>query len=234
MNLTDAKVLITGGSSGIGLETAKQLVLAGAKVAICGRDEARLYQAAKESGAFPIQADVSNETDVKRMVEAVIAEFGGYNVLVNNAAYGHFAMLTDMETAKFNELLATNLTGAMLAARESARHFVAQKHGNIVNISSTAGLAGFAGGSAYVATKFALKGMTECWRQELRKHNIRVMLVNPSEVQTHFGANAGMEARPHNASKLEAIEMAHTVVSMLAMHDRGFIAEATVWATNPQ
>ena len=126
MNLTDAKVLITGGSSGIGLETAKQLVLAGAKVAICGRDEARLHQAAKESGAFPIQADVSNETDVKRMVAAVIAEFGGYNVLVNNAAYGHFAMLTDMETAKFNELLATNLTGAMVAGRESARHFVAE------------------------------------------------------------------------------------------------------------
>lgn len=234
MNLSDAKVLITGGSSGIGLETARQLVAAGAKVAICGRDEARLQMAAKDFGAFPIQGDVSQESDVKRMVETVVAEFGGYNVLVNNAAYGHFAMLTDLETARFNELLATNLTGAMLAGRESAKHFMAEKYGNIINISSTAGLAGFAGGTAYVATKFALKGMTECWRQELRKHNIRVMLVNPSEVQTHFAANAGMGARPHNATKLEAAEIAHTIVAMLALHDRGFIAEATVWATNPQ
>ena len=233
MNLSQAKVLVTGGSSGIGLETAKQLVLAGAQVAVCGRNEVRLHAAAKESGAFPIKADVSSEDDVKRMVEAVVKQFGDYNVLINNAAFGHFAPLVELDAARFNELLATNVTGAMLAGRESARHFVAKSYGNIVNISSTAGMAGFAGGTAYVATKFALRGMTECWRQELRKHNIRVMLVNPSEVQTSFVANSGREARPHNPTKLEAVEIAHTIVSMLQMNDRGFVTEATVWATNP-
>ena len=85
-----------------------------------------------------------------------------------------------------------------------------------------------------MATKFALKGMTECWRAELRKHNIRVMLINPSEVQTNFLPNAGRQARPKNDTKLEAEEIAHVVLSMLEMRDRGFITEATVFATNPQ
>ncbi len=234
MNLSNAKVLITGGSSGIGLETAKQLVSLGAQVAICGRNEARLHNAAKESGAFPIVGDVSSEDDVKRMVETVIREFGDYNVLINNAAFGYFSKLTDLTTSQFEKLLATNVLGAMMVGRESARHFVSKNYGSMVNISSTAGLSGFAGGTAYVATKFALKGMTECWRQELRKNNIRVMLINPSEVQTDFFVNSGNEVRPYNPTKLEAIEIAHTIVSMLQMNDRGFITEATVWATNPQ
>ena len=76
--------------------------------------------------------------------------------------------------------------------------------------------------------------MTECWRAELRKHNVRVMLVNPSEVQTNFIANSGRDARPHSTTKLEAEDIAHTIVSLLGMHDRGFVTETTVFATNPQ
>jgi 3-oxoacyl-[acyl-carrier protein] reductase len=234
MELKNAKVLITGGSGGIGLEVAKQLIAQGAKVAICGRNQEKLDHAARSIGALPILADVSKESDVMRMVATIIREFGDFNVLINNAAFGFFGLLVDTPTDKFNELLATNLTGAMVTARESAKHFVSKGYGNIVNISSTAGLAGFANGTAYVATKFALKGMTECWRHELRKHNIRVMLVNPSEVQTDFVANSGREARPQNPTKLEASEIAHTIVSMLTINDVGFITEATVWATNPQ
>ena len=234
MNLKDAKVLITGASSGIGLQTAKMLLAQGAKVAICARNAEKLHQVAKEIGAFGIVADVSNENDVKNMITAVIKEFNGFNVLINNAAVGHFAPLVDISTEKFNELLATNITGAMMVGRECAKHFVENNYGNIVNISSTAGNAGFASGTAYVATKFALKGMTECWRAELRKHNIRVMLVNPSEVQTNFLPNSGREARPENATKLDAEEISHVILAMLEMRDRGFITEATVFATNPQ
>jgi 3-oxoacyl-[acyl-carrier protein] reductase len=234
MELKNAKVLVTGGSSGIGLETAKELIKNGAKVAITGRDKSKLLKIAAEIGAEPIWADASNETEAIAMVKTVIEKFGSFNVLINNAAYGTFGNLVDIDTKKFMDLFATNVIGAMLAGRESAKHFIANNYGNIINISSTAGNAGFAGGTTYVASKFALKGMTECWRAELRKHNIRVMLVNPSEVQTNFLPNAGLQLRPENDTKLEAQEISHLIISMLTMRDRGFITEATVFATNPQ
>jgi 3-oxoacyl-[acyl-carrier protein] reductase len=234
MDLKNAKVLVTGGSSGIGLQTAKELIKNGAKVAITGRNEAKLLQTAAEIGAEPILADASNEADAIAMVQKVIEKFGSFNVLINNAAYGNFGHLVDINTQEFVNLFATNVKGAMLAGRESAKHFIANNYGNIINISSTAGNAGFAGGTTYVASKFALKGMTECWRAELRKHNIRVMLVNPSEVQTNFVVNSGREARPLNDSKLDSEEIAHLIIAMLTMRDRGFITEATVFATNPQ
>ena len=139
-----------------------------------------------------------------------------------------------MDTKKFNELYATNVTGAMMAGRECAKHFIENNYGNIVNIASTAGKNGYSGGTAYSSSKFALRGMTECWRAELRKNNIRVMLVNPSEVQTNFGSNAGREKGAMNPTKLESQEIAHTICSMLAMNDKGFITEATIFATNPQ
>ncbi len=172
MNLQDAKVLITGGSSGIGLETARQLIAKGARVATCGRHYDRLQRAAADTGALPIHADVSREDEVRGMVQTVVETFD-YNVLINNAAFGYMAPLVDLDTHKMQELLATNVLGAVMAGRESVRHFVIKNYGNIVNVASTAGLNDSAGGTAYVASKFALRGMTDCWRQELRKHNVR-------------------------------------------------------------
>ncbi len=129
----------------------------------------------------------------------------------------------------------TNVLGALLIARESARHFVARGGGSIVNMASTAGSRGSAGGSAYCSSKFALTGLTECWRAELRPRNIRVMQVNPSEVLTEFGANAGRPARAmDNPTKLHAEDIAHAIAGMLEMDDRGFVTDATVWATNPR
>ncbi len=234
MNLKEAKVLVTGGSSGIGLETARLLIEKGARVAICGRHYDKLQQAAAELGALPIHADVSREADVVGMVQTVVETFGDYNVLINNAAFGYFAPLVELDAEKMSDLLATNVLGAMLAARESARHFVSKSYGNIVNVASTAAHNGGPGATAYVASKFALRGMTDCWRHELRKHNVRVMLVNPSEVQTNFSTNAGREARPFNESKLQSADIAHVIASLLELNDVGFVTEATVWATNPQ
>jgi 3-oxoacyl-[acyl-carrier protein] reductase len=139
-------------------------------------------------------------------------------------------------------MIAVNLTGAMLCTREASKHFMEKKYGNIINISSTAGIRGFENGTPYCASKFALAGMNECWRADLRKNNIRVMLVNPSEVQTDFSHNAAkwlktfikrVEEKDINPTKLIAEDIAHTIISMLEMEDRGFITEATVWATNP-
>jgi 3-oxoacyl-[acyl-carrier protein] reductase len=234
MELKDVKAIVTGGSSGIGHETASEILKGGGNVLITGRNEDKLKEAAAKLGCNYVTADSANENDVIALIPKAAELMGGFNTLINNAAYGYFNMLTDMDLAEFNKMMATNVTGAMLAGREAAKYFKQKNYGNIINISSTAGLAGFAGGTAYVASKFALKGMTECWRAELRKSNIRVMLVNPSEVQTNFVANSGREARPINPTKLEAQEIAHLITSMLKMRDVGFITEATVFATNPQ
>jgi 3-oxoacyl-[acyl-carrier protein] reductase len=233
MNLKNATALITGGSSGIGRAITESLAKSGARVAITGRDTQRLAEAARQIGALPIQADVVKEEDVKRTYREVLEKFGHLDVLVNNAGRGTFKSLAEMDLAGFEAVFATNVTGAMLMAREAAKHFISRKRGNIVNISSTAGLRGAANGTAYYASKFALRGMTECWRAELRKHNIRVFLVNPSEVLTNFSAAAGLTQK-QNDSKLRPEEIAHIVKAALEMDDRGFTPELSVFATNPQ
>jgi len=228
VNIAGSRALVTGGSSGIGFETARQLVLRGARVAICGRGEAKVQRASAELGVLGIVADVSNEDDVVRVVRTTIDSFGGYDVLVNNAGFGSFAPLVALDVDEMQRVFATNVIGAMLVARESARYFVSQSYGNIVNVSSSAGKRGFAGGTAYVASKFALSGMTECWRAELRKSNVRVMQINPSEVQTEF-----FQGRELSERKLRPIEIAQAILSMLELDDRGFVTEMSVWATNP-
>lgn len=234
MDLKTAKALVTGGNSGIGYATARLLRDRGADVAICGRRADALEEAATELGALGIICDVSREEEVQRMVARVISEFGDYNVLINNAGWGHWAPLIETTVADFQRVWETNVLGAMLVARESARHFVKKNTGNIVNVASTSGQRGGANGTTYTSTKFALSGMTECWRAELRKENIRVMQVNPSEVLTNFFVASGRGARAANASKLQGEDIAHTIVAMLEADDRAMIVEATVWATNPR
>src|SRR5215468_10231730 len=122
----------------------------------------------------------------------------------------------------------------MLMAREAAKIFVKRNRGNIVNIASTAAVRGAANGTAYYGSKFALRGMTECWRAELRPFNVRVILVNPSEVLTEFYATAGLPQNKENPTKLQGEDIAHAVRSALEMDDRGFTIELTVFATNPK
>ncbi|MDQ2674880.1 MAG: SDR family oxidoreductase, partial [Chloroflexota bacterium] len=186
MNLSDGRVLVTGGSSGIGREVARTLVHKGARVAICGRNERRLREAADAIGATAIPGDVSVEGDAVRIVSEMIAAFPDYNVLVNNAAIGAFAPLLELTAEELRRVWEVNVLGTTLMARESARHFVARRRGNIINVGSTSGLRAGAGGSAYASTKFALRALSESWRAELRTHDVRVMLLNPSEVVTEF------------------------------------------------
>lgn len=233
MDIQDAKVVITGGTSGIGKEIAKKLQEKGAQVVVCGRDKQKLEQTTQELNVFGFPADVSNEADVKELFEFAVQKMESVNVLINNAGIGHQASLTETTPEDFTRLWETNVKGAFLAAREAAKIFKENNTGNLINICSSSGKRGYAGGSAYVAGKFALSGLTECWRAELRPHNVRVMQINPSEVITDFFPRLGIE-QSQAQSKLKPSEIAHVVLCMLEMNDVGFITEAAVWATNPK
>ena len=232
--LANKKLLITGGATGIGYALAERALAEGARVALCGRreDKVRAAVEALGEGAHGFRCDVGVEDDVRRLFAEADAALGGLDVLVNNAAFGYRAPLLELDVERFRAVHETNVLGAMLVGREAARRFVDQGSGTILNVASTAASRGYAGGSAYASSKFALHGLTECWRAELRPHGVRVMQINPSEVQTPFGGrDTSVEPNP---TKLMAADVAHLMVAMLTLEDRGFVTEATLWATNPR
>lgn len=231
MQFQDASILVTGGGTGIGLATAERLRARGAQVAICGRRSDVVEEAAAAIGALGLPCDVSDEEQVGNLVAAVVSRHGKLDAVVNNAAFGYFAPLVELDAARFDELFATNVRGAMLVGRAAARQMMLGGGGTILNVGSTAASKGFPGGSAYAASKFALTGLTECWRAELRSHNIRVMQVNPSEVITPFGGRGNLEEQP---TKLRPVDVAQVIESCLELDDRGFVTQTTLWATNPQ
>ncbi len=232
MNIKDAKVLITGATSGIGYETAKVLLEQGAQVVISGRNPEKLEKAKQELNAPGFLADVQKEDEIITLINNTIQELNGFNVIINNAGLGRFSPLINTTVEDFQQQWQVNVRGLFIAGREAAKHFIENKYGNIINVGSTAALNGFSNGSSYVASKFAVSGLTQCWRAELRPHNIRVMQVNPSEVVTEFAEKAGYN-QEDNGHKLKSSEIAHLIITMLSMRDIGFIPEASVWATNP-
>jgi len=233
MQIKDSTFLVTGGSLGIGKATSKLLIENGGKVAITGRNKTRLEKSANEIGAFPINADTANPADIKRTYDEFLNEFGKLDCLINNAGIGgKWNQIFDLDQEDFMNVYSVNVFGAAMMAKHAAVLFRKQNFGNIINISSTAGTKGFANGTVYASSKFALRGMTQCWQAELRKYNVRVILINPSEVITAFGNGEGIEKKEVQ-NKLRSFEIAHTIVSTLEMDDRGFIPEVTVWATNP-
>ena len=232
MDLTDAVALVTGGSEGIGRAIAEALTNQGCRVTVTGRREDTLRTTAEELGLDWIAGDVGNENDAVRAVSSVIEKNGRLDILVNNAGYGVFSPLVDMTLAELEGVFRTNVFGSFLMAREAARQFIKQGSGELINISSTSGLKGSGGRTAYSSSKFALRGMTECWRDELRRHNVRVMLVNPSEVMTDFAVKAGTP-RERSDKKLRPQEIADAIVGALKIDSRGFVPEFSVFATNP-
>ncbi|MCF8256048.1 MAG: SDR family oxidoreductase [Flavobacteriales bacterium] len=233
MKLNGAVALITGASSGIGKETARMLAAKGAKTIIVSRNAEKLDAVASAIGAMAIAADVAETSDVERIFRTVTEKFGRLDILINNAGIGlGWAELTEVSLESMQKVYSVNVFGAMMMGQGAARMFKQQRSGNIINIGSTASLKGYAKGTVYSSSKFALRGMTQCWQDELRPFNVRVTQMNPSEVTTAFGSADGME-RAEKANRLRSTEIAHQICAMLEMDDRGFIPEVTVWATNP-
>ncbi|MFQ5653697.1 MAG: SDR family oxidoreductase [Planctomycetota bacterium] len=231
MRMEKTRMLVTGSSAGIGLAIARLARERGARVVLNGRRQGPLDSAARELDCPAVCADVGSDEDARRLVAEAAETLGGLDILVNNAGWGERMPVEAFDGERALGMWRTNVLGAALVTRESIAHLKRAGGGSIVNIASTAGLRGYPEGSAYVATKFALRGMTECWRAELRPHDIRVMLVNPSEVQTGFGGRD--PKRSLDPGKLISEDIAHAVISALDMEPRGFIPELTVFATNP-
>jgi 3-oxoacyl-[acyl-carrier protein] reductase len=232
MELKKAVALVTGGGSGIGRSIAEALAREGARVTVMGRREKPLREVAGVTGGGWIAGDVGIEEDALAAVRSVVEEHGRLDILVNNAGYGLFKPLVETSLEELEALYRTNVFGAFLMAREAAKQFIAQGSGELINVASTSSQRGSATRTAYGSSKFALRGMSECWRDELRRHNVRVMLVNPSEVMTDFAAKAG-EERARSDKKLRPQEIADAVIGALKVDSRGFVPEFSVFATNP-
>ncbi|MFT4782135.1 MAG: 3-oxoacyl-[acyl-carrier protein] reductase [Nonlabens sp.] len=236
MEINNSTVLITGGSSGIGKETAKQFIARGAKVVITGRNEKKLKRVAEDIGAIPLLFDISDlKSIVQKAKDALFLLEGKIDTLINNAGIGAFPALGEITENDLLNVYNTNVFGMALLTQELLPQFKEQRSGNIINIGGTASQKGFAQGSVFAASKFAVRGMTQSWQAELRKYNIRVTLVNPSEVTTAFTyrSRENREERKEQFNKLGSEDIAHTIISIVEMRNKGFIPEVTVWATNP-
>lgn len=210
MRSIEGKVaVVTGGSSGIGEAIAARFAQAGAIVVLTGRDEARLAAATRKAGpkAWSFAADVTDEPQVRALAEAVHARHGAIDILVNNAGVVMSGLLTDVEDADWRRLLDINVMGVVHGCRAFLPRMIERAQGgHVVNMASAAGIVGMAGMSTYSATKFAVAGLTESLRAELRRSRIGVSLVCPSYVRTPIASKVKIVGRMNNERTRAAIE----------------------------
>lgn len=223
--LQDSVALVTGASRGIGLAIARQLMVLGAKVAICGRDPARLKETAAElsnSGeVLAHAADVTRASEVEQLVRAAESRLGLVSILVNNAGIGLFGPVQERSEDDWNRVLDTNLKSAFLVSRAVIPGMMRRGSGDIINISSLAGRNAFAGGALYCASKWGLQGLTACMAEDLRGHGIRVASVLPGSVATSFSGS-----KPKDPAKALAPEdVAYAVAMLLTQRPQSFISE---------
>ena len=233
MNLKNKNIIVTGGSLGIGKETAKDLVEKGANVLITGRSNERLILAKQYSGAKILQFDISDHNNLSVNANKCIEILDGrVDVLINNAGIGVSKPISDLNIDDFLNVFNVNVFGLALFTKEVSKYMIKESYGTIINIGSSASLRGYKNGSIYASSKFAVRCLTQCWQAELRPYNIRVCQINPSEVTTAFGSSERIE-REEVCNKLTPKEIAHAIISAIEMDERGFINELNVWATNP-
>ena len=223
------RFLITGASQGIGEALVRLARERGHDVVFTGRDEARIAAVASETGAHGIRADVAVADDNRRTVDACIEQMGGIDILVNNAGVGYVGELGSIEMDLMRALFDINVFGLVDLTNRVAPMLKAQQRGAIINIASTSGIKGAAGGTVYAASKWAVRGISQCWQAELRPYGVHVTCVCPSEVQTNWMGKTGR----NNPNKLYAVDIAQTIMAALEMHPRALWPELAIFANNP-
>jgi 3-oxoacyl-[acyl-carrier protein] reductase len=223
------RFLVTGGSQGIGAALVQHARQAGHHVVFTGRNDSHIQATVKHTGAHGIKADVSSDADNQRVVDEALAKMGGIDVLINNAAFGYNAEIGTLDMKSMRDLFATNVFGAVDITNRVVPHMKTQQSGDIVNIASTSGMKGAKGATVYAGSKWAMRGITQCWQADLRPHGIRVICICPSEVQTNWMGKAGR----NNPNKLYADDIAATIMAGLDMPRRVLWTELAVFANNP-
>ena len=187
----DKVALVTGSSSGIGLETSLALAKDGYRTFASMRDTGKaieLQEAAKKENLSidVIELDVDKEDSIMSAVKKVMSEAGRIDVLVNNAGYGQFGCTEDVPIEDFRKQFETNFFSIVRIIQEVAPIMRKQGSGVIVNISSVVGRMGLPGSPAYISTKFALEGFSECLRYELGQFGVKTTIIEPGVVKTNF------------------------------------------------
>ena len=188
-NIANKVAVITGASSGLGAETARHLVEAGAKVALGARRLDRLEALARELGsdnATVFKVDVSEREQVQAFVDHAVATFGRIDVMINNAGVMPLAPLELLAFDDWNQCIDVNVKGVLWGIGAALPHFKAQKSGQFINVSSVAGHRVGPGGAIYSATKYAVRVISEALRQEVKPYNIRTTVLSPGAVDTEL------------------------------------------------
>jgi len=236
-SLQGKKALITGAGKGIGKALALAFAKEGIAVALLSRTTSDLEKVAEQVRAEGVEAivvaaDVSDENSVNKAAVAVLKEFGTIDILINNAGIGRFGNFMDLSSTSWSEVININLMGTYFVTRAFLPNMIAQKSGDIINISSTAGLKGNAMTSAYSASKFAVIGLTESLMAEVRKHNIRANVLVPSTVATDMALDLNLtDGNPEKV--MQAEDIAELLISQLKLPRRVMVVNSSIWSTNP-
>jgi 3-oxoacyl-[acyl-carrier protein] reductase len=232
-----AVALVTGATEGIGRAIAFALGGAGYRVAVCARTPSRLRALLDEltrSGITAVgrPADVGQPADVEALVSDVTGRLGPVDVLVNNAGIGIFRPFDQLALAEWDAVMATNLRSLFLVTRLVLPGMRERRRGTIVNIASLAGRNGFAGGTAYAASKHAVLGFSRSLMLEVRKDDVRVITICPGSVDTPLLREQEM-LTPNLAAALHPEDVARCVVDALSLPGRAMVSELDIRPTNP-
>jgi 3-oxoacyl-[acyl-carrier protein] reductase len=229
--------LVTGAGKGIGRAIAIALANEGVSVGLVARTEKDLQEVTailKTIGVATAFAktDVSNINDVNDAVNSIQSALGNVDILINNAGTGTFGKFLDLSPEQWEEQVKVNLFGVYYVTRAILPQMITRQTGDIINISSTAGLRGAATTSAYSASKFGVMGLTESLMQEVRKHNIRVTALAPSTIVTELAKTAGL-INNNEDRLIHPEDFAELIIAQLKLSRRVFVKDASLWSTNP-